>query len=171
MLSKNVRFIANQSQDSKASHCSIGADICNTYAIEPVDLAFKWEALAMNRTRTATGSLITGLDMDAVVQLREKVRDDLPKNQEQVRHQQSVRSGARPQVRQTRGRAVPFRAGGGAGIRQSTTTGLGKSALNKSGAASAPGSLSFPIKICDNVEDRNCTCNESFYMHDYLMMV
>jgi hypothetical protein len=153
----------------KASSCSIGLKICNTYAISPEDLAIKWQALVINRTQTPTGSTIPGLDMGGVAELRDKVKLDLsakPK-QEQARHQQSTRGGA-PLVVRRGPRQID--AGSGAGIKKSGTA-VARSAPNGSGARSASSSLPFPIKILDNLEDRNCTCNESFYMHNTLRTV
>lgn len=105
--------------------------------------------------------------MGGVVQLRDQLQIDLSKipKQEQVRHQQSTRLDAPVQVRRQ------VQAGSGVGIKKNVTTGVGRGALKSSGAASASSSLSFPIKILDNLEDRNCTCSESFYMHDSLTTI
>jgi len=151
----------------------IGLKICNTYAISPEDLAFKWQALDFNRKLTATGSTIMGLDMGGVAELRDKIKLELsskPK-QEQERHQQATRRGAPLQVRHGPRQTVHSYAGGGAGIKQSITTVVGRGAMNGSGARSASNGLPFPIKILDNLEDRNCTCIESLYMHNALMAV
>jgi len=128
----------------------------------------------MNRTLTVTGSTILGLDMGGVAELRDKIKLDLsakPKL-EQARHQQSTRGGGPLQVRQGPRQTVPFYAGSGAGIKQSGTTVTGRSVLNGSGARSASSSsLPFPIKILDNLEDRNCRCNESLYTYNTLRTI
>lgn len=103
--------------------------------------------------------MITGLDMGGVAELRDKIKLDLsakPK-QEQARHQQSTKRGAPLQVRHGPRQTVPFYAESGAGIKQSVTTVAGRGAVAGSGARSAPSGLPFPIKILDNLEDRNCT--------------
>lgn len=151
--------IVCQSPGSKASNCSIGLKICNIYAISPEDLAFKWQALAMNRTVTATGSSIPGLDMGGVAELRDKMKLDLSAKStlEQARHHKSTRVDAPLQVRHGPRQTVQPHAGNGAGIKQSVPTTGGRGAPNGSGARSASSILSFPINILDNLEDRNCT--------------
>lgn len=165
--------IACQSPGSEAWNYSIGVKICNTYAISPDDLAFKWQALVINRTRTATGSLILGLDMAGVAELRDNIRLDISAKprQEQARHQQSTRRGAPLQVRQGPRQTVQFHSGTGPGIKKGVATGTGRGSLNDSGARSASSNLPFPIKILDNLEDRNCTYYESSYMHNTLRTV
>jgi len=111
--------------------------------------------------------------MGGVVELRDSIQLDISKNprQEQLRHQQSTRHGAPLAVRQKPRQAVQSRAVSGAGIRQSAGTGTSRGALHGSGAASGSSSLSFPIEILDNLEDRNCTCNGLFYMRNSLTTV
>ena len=111
-----------------------------------------------------------GLDMAGVSELRDKIKLDLsskPK-QEQARHQQSTKRGVQSQVRHGPRQTVQPYAGSGAGIKQSVTTVVGRGPMSGSGARSASSGLSFPIKILDNLEERNCTCIESLYMHNTL---
>ena len=114
-----------------------------------------------------------GLDMAGVAELRDKIKLDLsskPK-QEQARHQQSTKRGAPLQVRHAPRQTVHSYAGSGTGIKPSVTTVTGKGAMSGSGARSASSGLSFPIKILDNLEERNCMCSESLYMHNTLRAV
>ena len=97
-----------------------------------------------------------------------ELRDDLqlkvskiPK-QEQVRYRQSTRLDAPLQVRH-----VPRQgqAGSGATFKKVLTTGASKGALTSGGAPSAAIDHAFPIKILDNLEDRNCACSRTCYIH------
>ena len=110
---------------------------------------------------TTTGSSITGLDMDGVAQLRRNMRLELSKpKQEQVRLQQSARRGGPLHVRQQPPQTGKSHARGGTAIRQSAIVGAGR------GAVATSSSLSFPIKITDNLEDRTCTWNDMSYMYN-----
>lgn len=99
--------------------------------------------------------------MGGAVELRAHMQLEVSKvpKQEQVRHQHSTKLGAPLQVRQARRQ---LQAGSSAGTKKGVPAGGGRAPLNRGGAAAASSSLSFPIKILDNLEDRNCTCSESF---------